>query len=277
MRLASIIRDGRAVPAVVGERGVAAVADLVPEAPDETMRLIEDPHPRDLAEAVATAGPEAFRRRDGVVFTAPYRHPRKVWGIGLNYRDHAADLSETAPQQPASFIKGDHTIIGPDEPIVIPRQSERTTVEAELGVIIGRYCRDVSEDDALDHVFGFTTILDQTAEDVLRLNPRFLTRAKNFPTFLCFGPEIVPTCEVGELAGLEVTTAVNGERRSNSVANMTHGPAALVSFHSRMMPLFPGDIISTGTPGALVVADGDTAEAVIDGVGHLKTTVRAQG
>jgi 2-keto-4-pentenoate hydratase/2-oxohepta-3-ene-1,7-dioic acid hydratase in catechol pathway len=267
MRLASIIRDGRAVPAVVDQRGVAAVPDFAPDAPDDLMRLIEEP--RRLV-------PEAFRPRAEVVFTAPYRHPRKIWGIGLNYRDHAADLSETSPDQPASFIKGDHTIIGPDEPIVIPRQSGRTTVEAELGLVIGRHCRNVSEAEALDHVFGVTAVLDQTAEDVLRLNPRFLTRAKNFPTFFCFGPEIAPISEVGDLARLEVTTAVNDARRTNTVANMNHSPASLVSFHSQMMPLFPGDIISTGTPGAIPVNPGDTAAAEIPGVGHLTTVVTAE-
>ncbi|MFD0663199.1 fumarylacetoacetate hydrolase family protein [Thermocatellispora tengchongensis] len=216
-----------------------------------------------------------------VVFTAPYRRPRKIWGIGLNYREHAADLSESAPDQPASFMKGDHTIVGPDEPIVIPRQSTRTTVEAELGIVIGRYCRDVPEEEALDYVWGVTTVLDQTAEDILQLNPRYLTRAKNFPTFFCFGPELVPMSEVrerfGSLEEIEVTTVVNGHRRrSNIVAHMMHRPASLVGFHSQMMPLFPGDIISTGTPGAIVVADGDIAEAVIPGIGHLKNSVRAE-
>ena len=79
-----------------------------------------------------------------------------IWGIGLNYVDHAADLSETAPDEPASFIKGDHTIIGPGDDIPLPTQSERTTAEAELGLVIGRYCRNVSEEEALDHVFGVT-------------------------------------------------------------------------------------------------------------------------
>ncbi|WP_344855515.1 fumarylacetoacetate hydrolase family protein [Amycolatopsis ultiminotia] len=233
-----------------------------------------------LAEAVARAGDDVFTDSAAETFTAPYRHPRKIWGIGLNYREHAADLSESAPEQPASFIKGDHTIIGPDEPIVVPRQSERTTSEAELGLIIGRLCRDVEESEALDYVWGVTTILDQTAEDILRLNPRFLTRSKNFPSFFCFGPELVPLEEVlrsGPLETLEVSTIVNGtDRRSNTVANMTHRPASLVSFHSKMMPLFPGDIISTGTPGAIVVGDGDRVAASIPRVGQLRTSVTVQ-
>ncbi|MGW1786427.1 fumarylacetoacetate hydrolase family protein [Streptomyces sp. NPDC002143] len=281
MRLASIVRDGRPVPAVVGDRGVAAVEDFRPHLPTDAMALLDEKTWHEVTASAERAPAEVFAPADDVVFTAPYRRPHKIWGIGLNYRDHAADLSETAPDQPASFIKGDHTIVGPDEPIVIPWQSERTTVEAELGIVIGRYCRDVSEADALDYVWGVTTILDQTAEDILRQNPRFLTRAKNFPTFFCFGPELVPLAEVlerfGALEDIEVSTVVNGDqRRTNTVANMTHRPASLISFHSQMMPLFPGDIISTGTPGAIVVADGDLVEAVIPGIGHLKSTVRAE-
>jgi 2-keto-4-pentenoate hydratase/2-oxohepta-3-ene-1,7-dioic acid hydratase in catechol pathway len=281
MRLASILRDGRPVPAVVSERGVVAVEDFAPQLPADVMALLDGKIWGEVTASAERADASLFVPVGEVVFTAPYRHPRKIWGIGLNYRDHAADLSETAPDQPASFIKGDHTIVGPDEPIVIPRQSERTTVEAELGIVIGRYCRDVSEEDALDYVWGVTTILDQTAEDILRQNPRFLTRSKNFPTFFCFGPELVPMSEVfarfGTVEDIEVTTVVNGDqRRTNTVANMTHRPASLISFHSQMMPLYPGDIISTGTPGAIVVADGDVVEALIPGIGHLKTTVKAE-
>jgi 2-keto-4-pentenoate hydratase/2-oxohepta-3-ene-1,7-dioic acid hydratase in catechol pathway len=284
MRLASVVRDGHPVAAVVESRGLAPIGSVLTEWPDpaptDVMGWVEPERWRLLTEAVRRAGDEQFTDPAAETFTAPYRRPRKIWGIGLNYKDHAADLSESAPEQPASFIKGDHTIVGPDEPIVIPRQSSRTTVEAELGLIIGRTCRDVDEAEALDYVWGVTTILDQTAEDILRLNPRFLTRSKNFPTFFCFGPELVPLDEVlrtGPLETLEVSTIVNGtERRTNTVANMTHSPASLVSFHSKIMPLFPGDIISTGTPGAIVVGDGDVAEASIPRVSHLRTVVATQ-
>ncbi|MFD2420083.1 fumarylacetoacetate hydrolase family protein [Amycolatopsis pigmentata] len=281
MRLASITRDGRAVPAVVAEHGVAAVEDFAPGLPADTMELLDNKLWPEVVASAEQATAEIFTPAETATFTAPYLRPHKIWGIGLNYADHAADLSESAPDQPASFIKGDHTIIGPDEPIVIPRQSNRTTVEAELGIVIGRYCRNVSEEEALDHVWGVTTILDQTAEDILRMNPRFLTRAKNFPTFFCFGPELVPMADVRakfrSLDEIEVTTVVNtDERRSNVVANMTHRPGSLVSFHSQMMPLFPGDIISTGTPGAIVVADGDVAQAIVPGIGTLTTTVKRE-
>lgn len=278
MHLATIVVDGSERAAVVHpDRGVAPVAEVLPTAPGDLMAVIAEGLYGELAEAVQAAPESVFRRREEVRFAAPYRRPRKIWGIGLNYVDHAADLSESVPEEPASFIKADHTIIGPGEPIPLPEQSSRTTCEGELGLVIGKYCRNVSEDDALDYVFGVTTVLDQTAEDILQRNPRFLTRAKNFPGFFSFGPEIVPLPELlaaGRLEDVEVSTVVNGdETRTNTVGLMRYSPAFLVSFHSAVMPLFPGDIISTGTPGAIHVRPGDVAECRIPGVGVLTNPV----
>ena len=178
-----------------------------------------------------------------------YRHPRKIWGIGLNYREHAVDLGASFPTEPASFMKADHTIIGPGDYIVLPSQSERTTAEAELGVVIGKTCRDVSVQEAMSYVAGVCLILDMTAEDMVVKNPRYLTRAKNFDTFFSFGPELITLDEVSDLLDLKVGTYKNGSLwRENVVANMAFPPDHLVSFHSHVAPLFPGDIISTGTP-----------------------------
>ncbi len=281
MRLATILRDGTEVPVVVDPtRGVAPVAALT----DARVATLLDVLELDLYDALSAAATSAddalFVPAADVRFTAPYRRPRKLWGIGLNYVDHAADLSESVPEEPASFLKGDHTIIGTGDDIPVPPQSERTTAEAELGLVIGRECRNVSEADALDHVFGVTTVLDQTAEDILQRNPRFLTRSKNFPGFFSFGPELVPMGEVlesfGDLADVEVSTVVNGaESRTNTVAHMRYSPAFLVAFHSAVMPLFPGDVISTGTPGAIHVRPGDVAECRIPRVGHLVNPVVA--
>jgi 2-keto-4-pentenoate hydratase/2-oxohepta-3-ene-1,7-dioic acid hydratase in catechol pathway len=204
-----------------------------------------------------------------------YRRPRKIWGIGLNYRDHAADLSAPFPSEPASFMKGDHTIIGPNQAIQLPPESERVTAEAELGVIIGRECRAVSEEDAPQYVAGFCLILDMTAEDILQRNPRYLTRAKNFDTFFSFGPELITPEEVLDVMRLRVGTYLNGAlHRENLVANMAFPPYYLIAFHSHVMTLHPGDILSTGTPGAVVIEHGDIAECRIDGLGALTNPVK---
>lgn len=214
--------------------------------------------------------------RSAVKFGPLYRQPRKIWGIGLNYVAHAADLAEKAPnEEPASFMKPDTTIIGLGDTIRIPLQSEKTTGEAELGVIIGRECKDIPEADWLSAVAGFTTILDVTAEDILRKNPRYLTRSKSFDTFFSFGPELVTPDEVPDVLKLKVATMINGKvHAENVVANMTFPPPYLVSFHSRVMPWLAGDILSTGTPQAVPLKDGDVLECRIGDFEPLRNPVR---
>jgi 2-keto-4-pentenoate hydratase/2-oxohepta-3-ene-1,7-dioic acid hydratase in catechol pathway len=209
-------------------------------------------------------------------YAPPYRRPRKIWGIGLNYVEHARDLSETAPSaEPASFMKPDTAIIGPGETIRVPLQSERTTGEAELGIVIGQRCKDVPQDQAYRVVAGFVPIIDITAEDILQRNPRNLTLSKSFDSFFSFGPHLVTPDEIEDPLSLQVATYLNGQlHRRNVVANMTFRPDFLIAFHSRVMTLLPGDIISTGTPGAVVISDGDLVEARIDGFPTLANPVR---
>ncbi len=277
MRFATVVHEGHEQAAVVTPRGVVLVGDINASLgrawPEDLLQLIIAGLPAALhADAVAWG---RYRDPAGLTFGPLYRHPRKIWGIGLNYRDHAKDLEAIYPDEPASFIKGDQTIIGPGDVIELPPESQRVTAEAELGVIIGKPCRRVSEADALSYVAGYCLILDMTAEDILQRNPRYLTRSKNFDTFFSFGPELVTTDEVADVLALRVGTWNNGKlHRDNLVGNMQFPPAHLVSFHSHVMTLFPGDIISTGTPGAVVIADGDVAECRIDGMGVLKNPVR---
>jgi len=229
---------------------------------------------REGMERLVSLSAEAIAKAD-VKYGPLYRCPRKIWGIGLNYVEHAADLAEKAPNtEPASFMKPDTTIIGPGDFIKIPVQSERTTAEGELGIIIGRTCKDVEEKDVPVVIAGYTTVIDMTAEDILRKNPRYLTRAKSFDTFFSFGPVLVTPDEVGDVMSLKVATVLNGKvHRENVVSTMTFPPNFLVSFHSKVMTLLPGDIISTGTPGAAVIKGGDLVECVIDGFEKLVNPV----
>lgn len=281
MRLCSIREGSSELAALhVPDRGVALVRDLIPGLIGDVLSILVKGNLEAIERAASRAPDSAFRPEESIVFGPPYRHPRLLWGIGLNYMEHASDLAESVPDEPASFIKGDHTIIGPGEDIPIPWQSIRTTAEAELGIVIGRYCRNVEPADALSYVAGVVPLLDQTAEDILERNPRFLTRAKNFPGFFSFGPAIVSLTEVLDsftsLAEVEVTTVINGAvHRSNTVAHMRYDPEFLISFHSKVMPLYPGDIISTGTPGAVHIRPGDVAECRIPGIGTLRNPVVA--
>ncbi len=210
-----------------------------------------------------------------IQFAPLYRRPRKIWGIGLNYMDHAADLAEKAPNtEPASFMKPDTAIIGQGEDIKIPLQSEKTTAEAELGVIFGKECKDVEKEDWLSVVAGFTNIIDMTAEDILRKNPRYLTRSKSFNTFFSFGSQLVTPDEIEDVMTLKVATVINGGiHAENVISNMTFPPDYLVSFHSKVMTMLPGDIISTGTPRAVHINDGDVVECRINGFETLHNPV----
>lgn len=210
-------------------------------------------------------------------YAALYRQPRKIWGIGMNYVQKAVDLASTPPDmEPVCFMKPDTTLIGPGESIVLPAQSERVTAEAEIGIIIGRVCKDVEEADIPSIVAGLTPTLDMTAQDIHAKNPRFLSRSKCFDTFFSFGPELVTVDEVADIGRLTLQTGLNGEvTHSNTVDHMIYRLWFIVSYFSKMMTLLPGDIIMTGTPGSTLIRSGDTAECRIDGFRTLANPVRA--
>jgi 2-keto-4-pentenoate hydratase/2-oxohepta-3-ene-1,7-dioic acid hydratase in catechol pathway len=279
LRLATIRRNGEEMAAVIlpgGQLPVREMSDLRGGKEVDLLSLLESGRLHELKGSY-DQGKVEVRAALSVRFEyGPlYRRPRKIWGIGLNYVEHAGDLSETAPsEEPASFMRPDTTIIGPGEEVVLPAQSERVTAEGELALVIGREAKNVPEEEAPFVVAGLTTVLDMTAEDILRKNPRYLTRAKSFDTFFSFGPQLVTLDEVGEMEDLTVATVLNGEvKRENVVSNMTFSPWFLVSFHSKVMTLLPGDIISTGTPGAVEIRDGDVAECRITGFEPLANPV----
>jgi 2-keto-4-pentenoate hydratase/2-oxohepta-3-ene-1,7-dioic acid hydratase in catechol pathway len=279
MQLATARLDGRITAVGVDpERGIVELARLQEPLPPSVHGVLGSVSPQEFSARIAAEPDASFRPVDGTDFRAPYLAPGKIWGIGLNYTEHADDLAAGYPDEPGSFMKGDHTVIGPGETIDLPPQSQRVTAEAELGIVFGTTCRDVELEKALDYVWGVCPVLDQTAEDILQRNPRFLTRSKNFPGFFSFGPAITPLPEVlvrfGSLSSIEVTTAKNGQpHRTNQVANMIFSPELLISFHSKVFPFYPGDILSTGTPGAVVIEDGDLAECWIPGIGTLANPV----
>lgn len=284
MRLAAIRLDGRDAVCVAAAGGLVPIRLLNEKFqkkwPDDMLELLRTGAFDDLKSWYDSGGKNRLgdlpaRDRNEATYAPLYRHPRKIWGIGLNYVDHAGDLAEKAPTgRPASFPKWDNTIIGHGETIVIPAQSEKTTAEAELGVIYSRQCTNVRAKDWLNVVAGYTTIIDMTAEDILRLNPRYLTQAKNFDTFFSFGPELVTPDEVEDVMQLTVATVKNGAvHAANVVANMTFPPDFLVSFHSEIATMYPGDVISTGTPRAVPISHGDVVECRIDGFASLVNPV----
>ncbi|MFS0726815.1 fumarylacetoacetate hydrolase family protein [Paenibacillus sp. 1P07SE] len=210
-----------------------------------------------------------------VVYAPLYRQPRKIWGVGFNYAADEAELAKVdREQEPVGFLKPDTSLVGNGDAVLLPPQSERVIAEAELAIIIGNKCRDVSEAEAAAHIAGYAAVFDMGADDIHQRNPRYLTRSKSFDTFFSFGPELVTPGEIDDLTQLGVATIKNGEVvASKRVGVMRYQPAWIVAFHSRVMTLLPGDIIMTGTPGPAVIRAGDRIECRIDGFQPLVNTV----
>jgi 2-keto-4-pentenoate hydratase/2-oxohepta-3-ene-1,7-dioic acid hydratase in catechol pathway len=206
----------------------------------------------------------------------PYDVPPKIWCIGLNYLSHAADINAVQPEEPGSFMKPASCMFPPSGQIVLPPEhlSNDVDAEGELGVIIGRTSRFLTTENVREAIYGYTTTLDLTALDVLKKNPRYLTRAKSFDTFFSFGPVIVTADEVPDVDALEVITEHNdGVCSRDFVWNMRTRPFELVRFHSDYMTLYPGDLISTGCPKGARIKPGDRVRARIEGVGQLEASV----
>jgi 2-keto-4-pentenoate hydratase/2-oxohepta-3-ene-1,7-dioic acid hydratase in catechol pathway len=173
-------------------------------------------------------------------------------------------------------MKPSTVLTGPGGPIRLPptAQSERVTAEAELAVVMGRECRNVDEAAVHDVVAGYLPVIDMTAEDVLQRNPRFLTRAKSYDTFLVVGPALVVPEEPPDLEDVTVQTTVNGTvEAENEIRNMLFPPEEIVSFHSEVMTLEPGDLFSTGTPGAAPINTGDRVRATVESMGSVEASV----
>jgi 2-keto-4-pentenoate hydratase/2-oxohepta-3-ene-1,7-dioic acid hydratase in catechol pathway len=208
----------------------------------------------------------------------PYEVPPKIWCIGLNYKTHAEDINATQPEEPGSFMKPASCMFQPGGEILLPppEVSNDVDAEGELAIVMGRSCRFVPAEKAREAIYGFTTTLDLTALDVLRKNPRYLTRAKSIDTFFSFGPVIVTEDEIPDIDGLEVITEHNGAVCSRDfVRNMKTRPLDLVAFHSNFFTLHAGDIISTGCPKGARIQAGDVVRSRIDGIGELTATVKA--
>lgn len=285
MRLATIKYNGKELAGIVVDKGILPIAALNTAKgtawKEEMYALICAQQVPVLTQWYNQGGKEELESipglvpADQVVYAPLYRNPRRIFGIGLNYAEHAGDIGSAAPTGfPGSFFKMADTLIGPGESIKLPalKEAQKTTAEAELGVIMGKDCRDVSEEDWESAIVGYTTVLDMTEESILKGNdyvsgnPRYLCIVKNFPTFFSFGPQLVTPDEVPDVLKLEVQSVHNGEvYAKNTVDHMTHKPARLVSLHSRIQGWYAGDILSTGTPRAFHIQDGDVAECRIYG------------
>ncbi|MGF7397574.1 fumarylacetoacetate hydrolase family protein [Thermoanaerobacterium thermosaccharolyticum] len=192
--------------------------------------------------------------------------------VGLNYSDHIEEMGDKRPDEPTLFIKPATAVIGPDDYIVIPKMSERVDYEGELAVVIKNTAKDVSEDEAINYVLGYTIANDVTARDLQSKDGQW-TRAKSFDTFLPLGPWIETDLDP---SNLEIKTYVNGKLKQHSnTKHLIFSVPKLVSFISHVMTLNPGDVILTGTPaGVGPLNSGDIVTIEIEGIGKLTNKVK---
>lgn len=206
-----------------------------------------------------------------VTLLAPCQ-PTKVVCVGLNYLDHAKEMNEELPKAPLLFLKPPTTVIGNGQDIVAPANTGRLDYEGELAIVIGKKAKNISKSEAGDYIFGFTCANDFTAREI-QLSDKQWTRGKSFDTFCPLGPGIVK--EVNK-ENAKIQLKVNGEVRQSSNINMfIFSIDEVVSYISKCMTLFPGDVILTGTPhGVGPVNSGDTMSVTIDGIGTLTNQLR---
>ena len=199
--------------------------------------------------------------------------PTKIVAIGRNYARHAEEMGSEIPGEPVIFLKPPSSLIGPDSTIILPGMSKRVEHEGELAVIIGKRAKNVSGENAMDYVYGYTVILDITARDLQAEAKRKglpWSTAKGFDTFAPVGPRVALREEI-DPENLEIWLRVNGEmRQRGNTGEMLFKIPRLIEYISAIMTLEPGDIIATGTPsGVGPLEHGDVIEAHIEGIGTL--------
>ena len=216
--------------------------------------------------------------------------PTKIIAIGLNYRDHIAEshsvrvkgFTQDIPEEPILFPKTPNVLVGPGEPIVIPKflrdynfENPRVDYEAELAFVVKDRCKNVRAEDALDHILGFTCMNDVSQRNIQTGDRSGWFRGKSLDTFGPIGPELVPTEELGDPQSLEIRCRLNGKVvQDSNTRHMIFPVAELVAFISKNFTLMPGDIVATGTPsGVGPIKGGDRVEVEIEKIGILSNPV----
>lgn len=274
MRLVTFTAGGRTG---VGSRGDGAVYDT---GYADLHDLIRD-GAAGLERAAAAAG--AGAPVDAPTLLAPLR-PGKILCSGVNYASHADENPDAVmPTEPFFFSKLPSAVIGPGQPIRIPRETTLTDYEVELAMVIGTRAYRVAEEEALEHVFGWTILHDVSARDV-QFKDSQITLGKNPDTFAPLGPEVVTRDELGDPSTLRVSTTLNGTvMQDASTSEMLFSPARLLAFLTDLITLEPGDVVTTGSPAGVgcfrdppvYLRPGDTVTVSVDRIGELTNPVEA--
>lgn len=208
----------------------------------------------------------------GEVFLLPPVEPTKIVAVGANYKDHIIEMGRILPEEPLIFLKPSSAVVGPLDIIIYPKMTKRVDFEGELALVIKKKAYHLSEEDHVeDYILGYTCFNDVTARDLQQKDGQF-TRSKSFDTFAAIGPCIATDLDP---ARLRVKTFLNGKlRQSGNTRNLLFGIPYLVRFVSQVMTLYPGDVLTTGTPaGVGPMQPGDRVDVQIEGIGTLSNTV----
>lgn len=286
MRFLHVKLNGFSAPALAVETagGALVLADVIDDAPRDLQDLIErgaaewqrvrETVTRALLSGVSATAASEFTREPAVL------RPPAIIAIGLNYADHAEELGLEIHTEPTIFPLLSNSLAADGATLTWSHKlTTQLDYECELGVIIGTAARDVSPEDALAHVFGYTVVNDMTARDI-QFREQQWSRSKSFDGFSPVGPVVVTADDIGDPQNLHITTTVNGKTvQDSSTANMIRTVAELVSYLSRGTTLLPGTLLSTGTPAGagvsrkppVVLCNGDTVVATIESIGSLTT------
>lgn len=290
MKLVTFQQDGQLRLGALREaKATEYVTDLnraQPSLPDNMLEFLRGgDHTRALATKVlASTTPEQGIVRSDVQLKAPVPQPGKILCIGLNYRDHAAESNQALPEYPVIFSKYANTVIGPGETIQVPSATQKPDYEVELGVVIGKRAKNISEDDALNYVAGYLPLNDVSARDYQMRTSQW-TIGKTFDTFAPMGPALVTTDEVTDPHNLDVKLSIGGEvLQSSNTRNLIFSVNYLIAYITAVMTLEPGDVIATGTPSGVGAArkpprwlrTGDIVRIEIERLGVLENPVAVQ-
>ena len=272
MKLLRYGETGRELPGLLDREGkIRSLDGVIPDLAEEALSDDSLEKLRQLDHSSLPLVDQTVRLGPCVAGTS------KIIGIGLNYADHAAETGATVPTEPVLFMKATTAISGPNDPIEIPRGSEKTDWEVELGIVIGTRAKYVTEDDALSHVAGYCVVNDVSERSYQKDRCGTWDKGKGCDTFAPLGPWLVTRDEVPDPQNLALWLEVDGHRYQNgSTSTMIFGVKTLVSYISEFMTLMPGDVITTGTPPGVGMGQqpnvflrpGQTIKLSVEGLGE---------
>ena len=270
---------GKEIPAALDENGIirnlsTIISDLTPNTINKS-----------TIEKIKKKGLSKLPEIEGSTRIGPcVSNPQKFIGIGLNYSAHAKETDANAPKEPIVFFKANSSICGPNDDVYLPKDSLKSDWEVELGVIIGKQAKNISEDKSMDHIFGFCIVNDVSEREYqLERSSGQWDKGKAFDTFGPIGPYIVTKDEIKDVQNLNLELKLNGKiMQKGNTQDMIFGVTHLVSYLSYFMTLKPGDIITTGTPPGvgmgkspqIFLKPGDEMELKVDGLGSQKQKVK---